>query len=97
MAFAIGFAIFAIFVNGFPFPTPVRAPLARFAPLPAQSVHFFPVRLIVAPIVEPVAIPFIVTLPQSDIAQFAHGIIGATEHRHHAGGNEPVRQLLRRP
>ena len=97
MAFAIGFAIFAIFVNGFPFPPTARAPLARFAPLPAQSVHFLPVRLIVAPIVEPIAIPFIVTLPQSDIAQFAHGIIGATEHRHHASWHEPASQLLCRP
>ena len=55
MAFAIGFAIFAIFVNGFPFPTTVRAPLARFAPLPAQSVHSLAVRLVVPPIVEPLA------------------------------------------
>ena len=60
MAFAIGFAIFAILRLA---PSTVGSTFSCLATLLAQSVHFLTVRLVVAPIVELVAVLLLVVGP----------------------------------
>ena len=94
MAFAIGFAIFAILRL---VPTTVGATFPRFAAFLSQSVHFLAVWLVVAPVVELIAVLFFVVGPQSGVAQLTHGIVGDAEQGKHTGVDEPARKLLRGP